>query len=276
MDLVMAPQQSFSSRHHYAAGAKEITIREDAPEDFRYCVLQTACDLKFGPKVLRPILCRVLRRKPDEENNWSEYPNVWMEVQRLMYGCDWFRVYDIVEALSADIAHYDDQYGQDDAPQFAAAINSFLVEEGIGWQLVEGQVVTRGDEAFETTVTGAQAHLEASGRPIAAKHIKDALECLSRRPEPNVSGAVYHAMGSLECVARDVTGDPKATLGQILKRYPALLPKPLDAALSQIWGYASEEARHVQEGREIGREEAVLLVGLSATISTYLSGKAQI
>lgn len=271
----MAPQQSFSSRHHYAVGAKEITIREDAPEDFRYCVLQTARDLKFGPKAIRPVLCRVLRRKPNEDN-WSEYPNISMEVDRLMYECDWFRVYDIVEALYADIAHHDDQYGQNDAPQFAAAINSFLVEEGIGWQLAGGQIVTRGDAAFETTVTAAQAHLAASGRPIAAKHIKDALECLSRRPEPNVSGAAYHAMGSLECVARDVTGDPKATLGQILKRYPALLPKPLDAALSQIWGYASEEARHVQEGREIGREEAAFLVGLSATISTYLSGKAQI
>ena len=44
----MASQQPFSSRHHYATGAKEVTVREDAPEDFRYCVLQTACDLNFG------------------------------------------------------------------------------------------------------------------------------------------------------------------------------------------------------------------------------------
>ncbi len=269
----MASQQPFSSRHHYAAGAKEVTVREDAPEDFRYCVLQTACDLNFGPKALRPIVCRVLRRRPDEENNWSEYPNVWMEVQRLMYGCDWFRVYDIVEVLYAEIARHDDQYGRDDAPQFAAAINMFMVEEGIGWQLVEGQIVTRGDAAFETLVTSAQAQLQEEGRPTAAKHIKDALECLSRRPEPNSAGAVYHAMGSLECVARDVAGDPKATLGEILKRHPGLLPKPLDAALSQVWGFASNEARHVQEGREIGREEAELLVGLSATVGTYLSGK---
>jgi hypothetical protein len=83
-------------------------------------------------------------------------------------------------------------------------------------------------------------------------------------------------MGSLECIARDVAGDSKATLGDILKRNPGLLPKPLDSALSQVWGYASNEARHVQEGREISREEAALLVGLSATVSTYLSGKTNI
>jgi len=86
-------------------------------------------------------------------------------------------------------------------------------------------------------------------------------------------GAAYHAMGSLECVARDLTGDPKATLGDILKRYPDLLPKPLDEALSKVWGYASNAARHVVEGREISRDEAELLVGLSAAVSTYLARK---
>lgn len=271
----MAPQQSFSSRHRYAGGAKEITVREDAPEDFRFFVLETARELGLGPKAIRPVLCRVLRRKPDEDN-WSEYPNIWMEVQRLLYECDWFRVYDVVEAVYAQITRDDHVYGRDQAQQFETAINSFFVEEGIGWQLANGQITTRGDEAFETVVTDAQTRLQVSDRPTAAKHIKDALDCLSRRPEPNAAGAVYHAMGSLECVARDVAGDPKATLGEVLKRYPGLLPKPLDTALSQVWGYASNEARHVQEGREISRTEAELVVGLSATISRYLAGKTNI
>jgi len=155
----------------------------------------------------------------------------------------------------------------------ATAINSFFIEEGIGWQLVDGQIVTRGTEAFEAVVTEATVALEGSERPTAAKHLHEALQDLSRRPEADLSGAVYHAMGSLECLARDLTGDNKATLGEALKRYPGLLPKPLDTALSQIWGYASNEARHVQEGRETSREEAELLVGLSAALSTYLTRK---
>jgi hypothetical protein len=122
-------------------------------------------------------------------------------------------------------------------------------------------------------VKGATAALKASERPTAAKHLHEALEDLSRRPEADLPGAVYHAMGSLECVARDVSGDEKATLGEILKRYPGFLPKPLDEALSKIWGYASNEARHVLEGRETNREEAELLVGLSAALSTYLDHK---
>jgi hypothetical protein len=80
-------------------------------------------------------------------------------------------------------------------------------------------------------------------------------------------------MGALEAVARDLTGDAKATLGEAIKRNPKLLPKPLDTALSQVWGYASNEARHVEEGREPEREEAELVVGLAAVVATYLTKK---
>jgi AbiJ N-terminal domain 4 len=270
----MALQRPFSARHNYT-GEKEITIREDAPEGLRYVAIETARQLGWSPSDLRSVVCLVLRIPPDR-TNWSEYPNIWDEVTYLIGRCEWFKVYDIIEALHAKMAQEDLSRFEVQAPQFVETINHVFVEEGVGWQLVGGQIVVRGDVAFEAVVRNAQMQLEATRRPTAAKHIKDALGCLSRRPEPNAPGAAYHAMGSLECVARDVTGDPQATLGQILKRFPTLLPKPLDVALSQIWGFASEEARHVREGRDIGRQEAELLVGLSATLTTYLSGKTNI
>ena len=80
-------------------------------------------------------------------------------------------------------------------------------------------------------------------------------------------------MGALEAVARDLIGDDKATLGEILKHHPDLLPPPLDKALSQVWGYASNVARHVVEGRDATREDAELVVGLAATVATYLTKK---
>jgi hypothetical protein len=267
----MPTEKPFSKRNRYNA-AKEITVREDAPENLRYFILQTAADLGWGPASIRPIICRALRVPPDP-GNWSEYPNIDYEVNGLMAGCDWFKVYDIIEALHASMVKVDHNRQNEEAPQFAAALNEFFIDEGIGWQLVDGQIVTRGTEGFEAVVTEATAALGDTGRPTAARHLHEALQDLSRRPEADLPGAVYHAMGSLECVARDLTGDDKATLGEALKRYPGLLPKPLDTALSQIWGYASNEARHVQEGREPNREEAELVVGLAAALSTYLVRK---
>ena len=147
----MQIEQPFSKRNRYSGGAKEITIREDAPENLRYVVLQTAVDLGWAPSSLRTILCRVLRVPPDS-GNWSEYPNIWGEVESLMYRCDWYKVYDIIEAMYANFAKHDAQNRQQDAAQFAEAVNGFFEEEGIGWQLVNGQIVTRGTEAFEAVV----------------------------------------------------------------------------------------------------------------------------
>ena len=79
----------------------------------------------------------------------------------------------------------------------------------------------------------------------------------------------------MECLARDLAGTPKDTLGENLKRRPNLMPKPLDTALSQIWDYASNEARHVVEGRNLERNDAALVVGLVSAIVTYFSAKTE-
>ena len=80
--------------------------------------------------------------------------------------------------------------------------------------------------------------------------------------------------GHWSASARDLTGD-KGTLGQVLNHHPDLLPQPLDTALSQVWGYASNVARHVEEGSEPNREEAELVVGLAAVVATYLTRNDQ-
>ena len=200
-------------------------------------------------------------------------------MQDLVYGAQWFKVYDIIEATYAQMSEHDDrQHITGDSRsslRFAHEINAEMVDTGIGWELVDGEIVTRGEESFQSAVSETTSALNETGRPTAARHVHEALQAMSRRPEPDLSGAVYHAMGSLEAVARDLVRDEKATLGEILKRYPDLLPPPLDKALSQIWGFASNEARHVVEGREPSREEAELVVGLSATLATYLTKKVR-
>ena len=158
-------------------------------------------------------------------------------------------------------------------------MNTFFVEEGIGWQLVNGQIMTRGTEAFESVVKDVGKALKKSGRPTAASHIHEALQDLSRRPKADLTGSIYHAMGALEAVARDLSGEPKATLGEVLKRNPGLLPKPLDTALAQVWGYASNEARHVEEGRggrsrDVSHEEVGISIGRKAIRRAVVRARA--
>jgi AbiJ N-terminal domain 4 len=264
-------RKPFSKRHGYPREAPDITIREEAPESLRYFLLQTGIDLGLTPHALRDDVCAVLRVRPDP-NNWSAYPNVWDETQSLVFGCEWYRVYDIIERVYQRFHDIDEEDQRKRlALQFEHTMNEFFIDEGIGWQMTKGDIVNRGTEAFETTVHTASTALHEAGRTTAKGEIHEALADLSRRPEPDLTGAVQHAMAALECVAREACGNNKATLGDIIKRHPDLIPKPLDAAVEKAWGYASEMGRHIREGREPARKEVELIVGLAATVATYLS-----
>lgn len=89
---------SFSKREGYTGKEVEIAIREDAPEGLRSYIIQSLYALGLIPKQIRPVICQVLRVAPDD-NNWSEYPNIDMEIRELISNCEWFKVYDIIEAL---------------------------------------------------------------------------------------------------------------------------------------------------------------------------------
>jgi AbiJ-like protein len=252
---------SFSQRHGYSGPAKEISIREDAPESLRVTVLETARTLNYGPHDLRSALCTVLRKRPDPYN-WSEYPNVWDEAQNLMYGCDWFKVYDVIETIAREIKSRDPQ------GTFEKSINQCFLEEGIGWQLVKGRIVTRGDEGFQEAVKTAASQLSENQRPTAASHIQSAVKALSERPKANTPGAVSHATSAVECVLHDVTGE-EMTLGKYLDKYPKLFHPALKKALDGVYGYASDAgARHGKEGKEPSFDEAQFAVTTCAATCT--------
>jgi hypothetical protein len=266
----------FSERHGFEPPQAEITVTRDAPYDLRGIVVDIAYEAGFGPHRLRSIVCQLLRVREDP-SNWSPFPNVDYEVRGHIDSCEWYEVYDIIEAIYGDLLRESQKYSpvQDSVrPQyFADELNKYFLKKGIGWQFVEGEVRVRGEQAFEETLTGATNALSESCRPTAAKEIRQALHDLSRRPESDLTGALQHALAAVECVMRDVTRDQKATLGSLLSRYKGTIPAPLDQAVEKIWGFASEQGRHLREGKEPTQEEAELAVHVAAAVATYLAKK---
>lgn len=266
-------REPFSKRNGYAnVQEAEITVREDAPDELRGFIPQLTYECGLSPNGLRAIVCKALRKQPDR-NNWTEYPNVANEVEDLLLDCKWYKVYDIIERIVDDLGER--SYRAENYDHFQNELNEFFVEGGIGWQIVEGQIQMRGPESFEAVLANAKQTAQTFGHPTAANELHQAISDLSRRPEPDPTGAIQHAIASLECVARHITGDPKANLGMILKRHRTMLPAPLDEAVAMDWGYASEHGRHLREGRNPSFQEAELLVGLSAALSNYIIKKAQ-
>jgi hypothetical protein len=255
---------TFSRRHGFRAH-RPITVREDAPRALRAGLVGILSDMGHSYTSMRELICPVLHEFPDP-NNWTEIPNVRDEVLGLVQGCDWFRIYDIAEVA------YRSFIGQNREGEFSDRLNTLFEDLGIGWQMVDGDIVTRGDQDFERAVVEANAHIEGAGMQTARTELNEARVDLSRRPEPDITGTVQHCVAALECVAREVSGDQRATLGTIIQRHGAAIgiPRPLDTGIEQMWGYASEMARHIREGRVPAREEAEFLLSMSASIITYL------
>lgn len=257
--------ERFSKRFGHSIKEIPIEIREDAPQGLREFVTQLIYEFGFQPSFLRGVICRVLRKSPDR-SNWSEYPNIDYEVNQLMEESDWFYIYDIIEGFANRI---EKKYNT----QFHDELNDYFKSNGIGWKLNNGHIETRGDQVFEGAVEKVEETLEEVGFKTAKTEIKEAISDLSRRPVPDVTGAIQHSLACLECVCREATGDKKATLGDLMKKHPDIIPKPLDKSITFIWGFSSEQGRHLREGRDPEYIEAELLVELSSTVSNYLAKK---
>lgn len=201
--------------------------RDDAPEGLRGFLIQLLYELEYSPSTCRQIICRVLRSTPDR-NTWSEFPNIDGEVHDLISSCEWYYVYDIIESFA-------EKMDLTIKIKFQSELNDYFKVNGIGWKLVNGRIEYRGEENFENALRRVVTVLEGASLSTAKSEIKEAITDLSRRPQPDITGAIQHSLASLECVSREATGDKNSTLGDLMKKYPGVIPTPLDQAVTKIW-----------------------------------------
>lgn len=263
----------FSERHGFRPVEAEITVRKDFPLDLRSIVIDIAYEAGMGPHGARSVICKVLRKREDK-SNWSPFPNVDDEARQQLDGAPWYEVYDVIEAMYRWLKGNSRTSERELRPDyFESEINKFFRKEGVGWQLQGGEIQIRGPEAWQEVVEQAATDLRDAELDTASGELRKAFYDLSRRPTPDLTGAVQHALAAVECAAREVTGDRKATLGELIKRNPGFFPPPLDQAVEKVWGFASEKGRHLREGREPSADESNLVVGLAAALSTFVASK---
>ncbi len=262
--------ERFSQRHGYGDTAKDIVVRHDAPQELREAVVAIGYETcKDDPKWMRDVVCKALRKLPNT-GNWSS--NAIREEIYLELGyCEWYEVYDIVEAIEKEAREVVTPQGQ--PTKFATELNRYFVRQGIGWQLIDGEISARGDDAFELTRQMVDEALRDKGLDTSRTELREAIRSLSVRPKADVTGAIQHVMAALECLAREVAGNPKLTLGEIIKKNPGMIPPPLDESVLKAWGYSSERGRHLREGRTPDFAEAALVVSISSAVCMYLSNK---
>ena len=239
----------------------EITIRFDAPTELRewlFCLIKR---LKYSIKSFRDIVCQMSYQTANP-NQWGENSYMEEEIRELLDNCQWNNIYDIIEETYRQIP-------MDIKEDYTSSLNDFFYNKGYGWKLENGQVLSRGDGAFEESISSAVTCVKDTN-PDAFYEIREALVDISKRPEPDVTGAVQHSMAAVECLCKQLTGTPNDTLGKIINDNREKFPSPLDSALHHLWGFASNHGRHVIEGKSPTFEEAELVVHICASIIPYL------
>ncbi len=230
----------FSQRHGYQPPNPEITVREDAPKWLRDWLAHVPMRFGLTPNdVLR--IVRQQRQQPE---------NPFLASGIHLTFCRWYEVYDFAECIYDVFSRFKNRTKPTTGEQYEDGLNKLFRDHGVGWQMRSGKIVVRGSEPFEAVTRKASETLVEHTRATAAREIDEALRDLSRRPKPDASGAIQHAMAAFECVMRELSGENNATLGDLLKWYGRALgiASPLDGALSKLWGYASQRGRHSERG----------------------------
>jgi hypothetical protein len=273
-------RQPFSERHGHIQ-VKQIIYRDDLPAKCRspiFTILKRYANSILWERIQYMFgdpYAALSPSQPIPASQASHYDLI--EAQRFLQRCPWFQVYDVIEDIFKQLDFYEEIRSDPDeelrAYPFQDEINAYFMHTGIGWQLLNGEIVTRSDEAFEGTVKTAVAVLEQARKPTAAGHLRFAITALSARPKANTSGAVAQATNAVECVLGQITGQA-LTLGAYLDKHRSLFHPALKKGLDGIYGYASDQgARHGKEGTEPTIEEAEFVVAACAAVCNLLTRK---
>jgi hypothetical protein len=121
--------------------------------------------------------------------------------------------------------------------------------------------------------------LEDKDFPGVATHLRRALELLSDRESPDYRNSIKESISAVESLAKTITGNPKATLGQalnVIERERKIHPSLLEA-FSKLYGYTSDEGgiRHAMlEDPNITVSDAKFFLMSCTSFINYMKSKS--
>jgi Arc/MetJ-type ribon-helix-helix transcriptional regulator len=216
-------------------------------------------DREFGPP-----LWRELFKLPTDEIPWTR-GGVQDELRKQFFDWDWYEVYDFLEWM-AQVPEFE---------EFVPAVNQVLEQEMSAYRLV-GRIITEITD--EQEVAALEEAVEDSDFPPVREHLRHALRLLSDRDNPDYRNSIKESISAVEAIARAVSGNPKATLGDALKilERDSRLHAALKDGFSKLYGYTSDGdgIRHAMtEASNVGAAEAKYFLLSCTSFINYLKSK---
>jgi hypothetical protein len=183
----------------------------------------------------------------------------------------WYTVYDFCEAVilythRSSIAK----------SNFIATCNTYLEQELSAYRIVAGKVT---EITSETEISAIQDAISTSPDHVQ-DHLRQALALFSDRENPDYRNSIKESISAVEAICKQITGKPKATLGDALKEitknqiveiHPALAE-----AFNKKYGWTSDGGiRHgMMDISNLGAEDARYMLVSCSSFINYLTVKA--
>jgi hypothetical protein len=169
-------------------------------------------------------------KKPADQRPDSEAA-LMKKIDDYFFGAQWYEVYDFLEFV---LSHeHEDRW-------LAEQLNAVLERELSGYRIVDGKAVGITDEQEVQMLEKALGDTEHEG---VTAHLRRALELLSDRKNPDYRNSIKESISAVESMARVITGERKATLGDALKTLEknGKLHHALRDGFSKLYGYTNDE-----------------------------------
>jgi hypothetical protein len=181
-------------------------------------------------------------------------------MRKWFFDAEWWEIYNFIEFLI-----------ENDNSEFFDRVSLFLEREKSGYRIINGQITPITDPVEVAAVSEAAS----AGDHFAGvrTHMQTAIQLYSKKLNPDYRNAIKEAISAVEAVARTITSNPKATLGDALKHMNdkmSLHPAMRDA-MNKLYGYTSDEGgiRHamLEESKIDDAEAKFMIVACSAFIN---------
>jgi hypothetical protein len=249
------------------------TLAYDAvPERARTGLLQIlreiAIKIMDGQFVLQRWICYSLREK-----SWSRSSPAWVQVEKLIYKCEWYKFFDVCEEMYKNIENLKDDKVMT-GPIFETQLNQVLSEEGSGYKMFNGLIERVGTPFTDKQIHEVRQLLRDPRFEGPNMHFEKAIAFLNQRPSPDTENCIKEAASALESIGKILSGETKESFGAIYKKhFKDKIPKPLNLIFENFWGYASTE-EGIRHGSIVGTrvpvEVAELCLVQAASMIKYL------
>lgn len=210
-------------------------------------------------------------------------------LKNYFYSLSWYELYNFLEFVHE--THYDafhhipgsrvDERKKSQATQrISSIVNSILEDEHSGYRFIANVLSPITNEIEVKSIEEAYSKLSAFGLDGSKKHIENALDLFSRKPNPDYKNSIKESISAIESIAKVIGTSKSNGLSKALDALDVKAPlhTSLKLGFEKIYGYTSDEGgiRHamLEDNQNVGFDEAKYMLVACSAFASYLLSKA--